>query len=511
MSAYHGAMPSGARPPVPLHPASLRQVSPAVSVPPYSRVRGRQRIVHIGAGAFHRAHQAVYLDDLLARGPSGEWEICGVGLLEQDRAIHRALAAQDCLYTVVELSAAGARARVVGSLLEHIYAPESPQTAIERMADAACRIVSLTVTESGYLVDQWTGRFDSDHRHVRHDLEHPTEPQGWLGYVVEALDRRRRHGLPPFTVLSCDNLQHNGDVARQAVLAFAELRDPSLGQWIEAHGAFPNTMVDRITPATTDEHRRMVESQFGIQDACPVVTEPFRQWIIEDRFAAGRPEWERAGALMTSAVLPYEKIKIRLLNGSHQALCYLGMLLGYEYVHQAIADAQIANFVRRMMREEVAPLLAAVPGIDLVDYQNTVVERFANPAIQDRLCRIGTDASTRMAKFVLPSIAGQAARGGPVRLLSLAVAGWLRCLLGTDERGRPIALADPLGPTLAALARRGGPDPAPLLGASEVFGKDLPAHAEFRAHLSEALRGLYQNGARATLDAFLGACAYQQQ
>lgn len=511
MSAYHGAMPSGARPPVPLNQSSLRQVAPAVSIPAYSRVRGRQRIVHIGAGAFHRAHQAVYLDDLLSHGPSGEWEICGVGLLEQDRALHRAFAAQDCLYTVVELSSADARARVIGSLLEHVYAPENRQTAIERMADAACRVVSLTITESGYLVDQWTGAFDYDHRDVLHDLEHPGEPQGWLGYIVEALDRRRRQGLPPFTVLSCDNLQHNGDVARQAVLAFAERRDPSLGQWIEAHGAFPNTMVDRITPATTDEHRRMVEAQFGIRDACPVVTEPFRQWIIEDRFANGRPEWERAGALMTSAVLPYEKIKIRLLNGSHQALCYLGLLLGYEYVHEAIADAQIGNFVRRMMREEVSPLLAEVPGIDLAEYQNSIVERFANPAIQDRLCRIGTDASTRMAKFVLPSIAAQAARGGPVRLLSLAVAGWLRSLAGTDERGRAIELADRLGPTLAALARRGGPDPASLLSASEVFGHDLPANGEFRAHLGEALRGLYESGTRATLDAFLDPRTYQQQ
>ncbi len=498
-------------PPIPLHPDNLRLLAPAVSIPTYRRARGRQRIVHIGVGAFHRAHQAVYLDDLLAHSQDGEWELCGVGLREQDCAIHRALAAQDCLYTVVELSASAARARVVGSLLEHVYAPENPRTAIERMADAACRIVSLTITESGYLVDQWTGTFDSAHRDVRHDLEHPAEPAGWLGYVAEALHRRRARGLAPFTVLSCDNLQHNGDVARQAVLAFAELRDPSLARWIEAHGAFPNTMVDRITPAATDEHRRMVESQFGIRDACPVVTEPFRQWIIEDRFANGRPEWERVGAVMTSAVLPYEKIKIRLLNGSHQALCYLGLLLGYEYVHEALADPRIGNFVRRLMREEVAPLLAEVPGIELADYQETVVERFANPAIRDRLFRIGTDASTRMAKFVLPSLAEQATRGGPVRLLSLAVAGWLRCLAGADEQGHAIDLPDPLGATLAALARRGGADPAPLLGASEVFGRDLPVHAEFRARLGEALRGLYKNGARATLDAFLQTGAYQQQ
>lgn len=494
-----------------LNQKNLGLISPSVSIPAYSRRRGERRMVHFGAGAFHRAHQAVYLDDLLASGQLPDWEICGTGLLEQDRVIHAALKMQDCLYTVVELNQARIRARVIGSLLEHLYAPDNPEAVIARMADAECRIVSLTITEGGYCVNQWTGQFDYDHPDVRHDLEHPREPAGWLGYLAEALDRRRRLRLPPFTVLSCDNLQHNGDVARKAVLAFADRRDPSLGKWLEAHGAFPNSMVDRITPVTTDEQRSMVAREFGIRDACPVVTEPFRQWIIEDRFCNGRPEWERAGALMTSDVVPYEKIKIRLLNASHQALCYLGLLLGYEYVHEAIEDEQIRSFIWRLMDEEVSPLLPKVPGIDLGEYKETLVERFANPAIRDRLSRIGTDASTRISKFVLPSIAEQAGRGGPIRLLSLAVAGWFRCLAGTDDRGHAIALADPLAATLTECARRGGPDPGPLLGVKEVFGEVLPASREFHAHLSEALRGLYEKGARATLAAFVRPGGYQQQ
>jgi mannitol 2-dehydrogenase len=504
-------MHSPAEAPVQLNQNNLHLVPPKVSIPAYSRQRGKRSIVHVGVGAFHRAHQAVYLDDLLASVELPEWEICGVGLLAQDQAIHTALKMQDCLYTVVELNKTHIRARVIGSLLEHLYAQDSPEAVIARMTDPECRIVSLTITEGGYCVNQWTGKFDYDHPEVRHDLEHPREPICWLGYLAEALDRRRRRELPPFTVLSCDNLQHNGDVARKAVLAFAERRDPSLSKWLETHGAFPNSMVDRITPVTTDEQRSMVAQEFGIQDACPVVTEPFRQWIIEDRFCNGRPQWEHVGALMTSDVVPYEKIKIRLLNASHQALCYLGLLLGYEYVHEAIEDEQIQAFIRRLMDEEVSPLLPKVPGIDLGDYKRTLVERFANPAIKDRLSRIGTDASTRISKFVLPSIAEQAGRGGPTRLLSLAVAGWLRCLAGTDDRGRRIDLVDPLATTLTGRARLGGPDPGPLLGVKEVFGDVLPANREFRTHLSEALRGLCENGARATLAVFVQPDGYQQQ
>jgi mannitol 2-dehydrogenase len=371
------------------------------------------------------------------------------------------------------------------------------------MADPQCHVVSLTITEGGYRVNRWTGEFEDWHPDVQHDLAHPHRPVGCFGYLAEALDRRRRRGIPPFTVLSCDNLQHNGDVARKAVLAVAGRRDPVLARWIEDNGAFPNSMVDRITPVITDEHRRMVLREFGIHDAWPVVTEPFRQWIVEDRFSDGRPGWEQAGVLMTSGVPPYEKVKMRLLNGSHQALGYLGMLLGYEYVHQAIQDEQIRRLIRTLMDDEVTPLLPPVPGIDLEEYKATLLRRFANAAIRDRLSRIGAESSVRMREFVLPSIVEQLARGGPIRMLSLVVAGWFRYLAGTDERGGTFEIVDPLATRLTQCARSGGADPGALLGIREVFGEVLPAAAPFRALVGEALRGLYRDGTRATLAAWV--------
>jgi mannitol 2-dehydrogenase len=492
-----------------------------VAVPAYNRRNCAQHVVHIGVGGFHRAHQAVYLDDLLQRGGGPGWGICGVGMLPQDRAMRGALQSQDCLYTVVEADGAASHARVIGSILDYLYAPDDPEAVLTRMADPQCRIVSLTITEGGYRVNRWTGEFEDWHSDIQHDLEHPDRPAGCFGYLAEALDRRRKRGVPPFTVLSCDNLQHNGDVARKAVIGFAGRRDPVLARWLADNGAFPNSMVDRITPATTDDHRRMVAREFGIRDAWPVVTEPFRQWIVEDRFADGRPDWEQAGVLMTADVVPYEKVKMRLLNAGHQALCYLGMLLGHEYVHQAIQDEQILRLIRTLMDDEVTPLLSVVPGIDLKEYKATLLRRFANAAIRDRLSRIGTDASVRIRDFVLPSILEQLARGGPIRMLSLAVAGWFRYLAGTEEGGGTrqigLTLRDPLADRLTQCARSGGADPGALLGIREVFGEVLPAAAPFRAAVAEALRGLYQDGTRATLTAWVSPgspstdAAYQQQ
>jgi mannitol 2-dehydrogenase len=510
-------MPETPRTPIELCGANLRLIPPGVAVPYYDRRYCTQHIVHIGVGGFHRAHQAVYLDDLLQQEESSGWGICGVGLLPQDRAMHKALKPQDCLYTVVEADGTACHARVIGSVLDHLYAPGDPEGVLARMADPQCRIVSLTITEGGYRVNRWTGEFEEWHPEIQHDLQHPHRPAGCFGYLAEALDRRRKRGVPPFTVLSCDNLQHNGDVAKKAVLAFAGRRDPSLAGWLADNGAFPNSMVDRITPATTDEHRLMVARQFGIHDAWPVVTEPFRQWIIEDRFSGGRPAWDQAGVLMTSDVLPYEKVKMRLLNAGHQALCYLGMLLGYEYVHQAIQDEQIRALIRTLMDDEVTPLLPAVPGINLEEYKTNLLRRFANAAIRDRLSRIGTDASVRIREFVLPSILEQLARGGPIRMLSLAVAGWFRYLAGTDETGGTLEIIDPLATRLTQCARSGGADPEALLGIREVFGDLLPAAAPFRALVAEALRGIYQHGTRATLAAWVAPGnpstdgGYQQQ
>ena len=482
-----------------LNQSNLKRLSPEVQVPAYDRQGVTQSIVHIGVGGFYRGHQAVYLDDLLHQPGHAEWGYCGIGLLKHDERMRDALLPQDCLYTVVERSASGDSARVIGSLLNFLHAPSDPEAVLEKMASPECRIVTLTITEGGYYVNEGTGEFNDTHPDIVHDLQHPHQPRCSFGYLVEALDRRRNRGLPPFTVMSCDNLQHNGDVAKKMILAFVERRDPALRQWIAENSAFPNSMVDRIVPATTDEHRTVVNEKFGIEDAWPVGTEPFKQWIIEDNFPLGRPAWEQVGAQITSDVLPYEKMKMRLLNASHQAMCYIGMLLGLQYAHETMEDTQIRKLVQTMMDEEVTPLLTAPAGIDLTEYKKTLIERFSNPTIKDQLSRIGTEGSARITKFILPSIAEQLQRGGPIKLLSFTVAAWFRFLAGTDDQGREMPIIDPMQDKLIETARRGGRDPGAMLGLRELFGEDLRGSQVFVDQVKQTLGSFYDKGARATL------------
>jgi mannitol 2-dehydrogenase len=483
---------------VELRQETLKSLPAGVKVPSYDRAALPHAIVHMSLGGFHRAHQAVYLDDLLhLDGP--RWGICGVGLLPQDARMRDVMRAQDCLYTVVERSAAGNRARVIGSIVECLHAPADPQKVVEKMASPDCRIASLTITEGGYYVNQGTGQFNDAHPDIQRDLAHPHEPSSSFGLLAEALDRRRQRGLPPFTVQSCDNLQGNGDVTRKMFLAFASLRDRALGAWLSEKGSFPNAMVDRITPATTDEHRALVRDEIGIADGWPVVTEPFKQWVIEDRFPLGRPQWERVGAQMTSDVHPYEMMKIRLLNASHQALCYIGMLLGYRFADETMADADIRKLVETMMNVEVTPLLPDVPGIDLAQYKRTLVERFSNPTLRDQLARIGTEGSARIPKFVLPSVLERLERGGPMRALCFTVAAWFRYLTGKDDRGQPLPMNDPILEELTRRARAGGEDPRQLLGLRELFGDVLPASKVFVGQVEEHLHAFYRQGSRAAL------------
>ncbi|TMA12692.1 MAG: mannitol dehydrogenase family protein [Deltaproteobacteria bacterium] len=434
-----------------LNRANLKSIAGRAQVPSFDPAGLPGSIVHVGVGGFHRAHQAVYLDDLLAQGGARQWGLCGVGLLPHDARMRDVLRAQDCLYTVIERSGAGDRARVIGSIGSFLFAPDEPEAVIEKMASPVCRIVSLTITEGGYYVNEGTGQFDATHPDIRHDLEHPHAPKGAFGYLAEALDRRRQRGLAPFTVMSCDNLQGNGDIARRMFLAFAERRNEELARWIAENGAFPNGMVDRITPATTDAHRDLVRESFGIIDGWPVVTEPFKQWVIEDRFPAGRPPWERVGAQMVSDVHPYEMMKIRLLNASH------------------------------------------------AQYRRTLIERFGNPVLRDQLARIGTEGSARIPKFVLPSILDRVSRGGPMRALTFTVAAWFRYLAGTDERGNPLPINDPMSEELVRRARAGGEDPKELLGIVKLFGTVLPNSPAFTNYLAEALKSLHREGARQAL------------
>jgi mannitol 2-dehydrogenase len=455
--------------------------------------------MHMSVGGFHRAHAALYMDDLMADHGVRDWAICGVGLLPGDSRMRDALVPQDCLYTVRERTHGQETARVVGSITEYLYAPEAPERVLDKMCEPGIRIISLTVTEKGYGFNQGTGEFDPDRDDIRHDLENPSQPRTVLGYLAEGLKRRRDAGLQPPTVLSCDNIQGNGSVARKMVLAFAGLRDVGLADWIASSVAFPNCMVDRITPVTTEADRASLETRYGLQDAWPVVCEPFRQWVIEDRFPNGRPPWEKVGIQLTSDVRPYEMMKIRLLNAGHFALGYLGYLAGHAYVHDTIRDPDFRTFIRRMMDDEVTPLLIPPRGIDLTAYKDKLLERFGNEDIQDSLTRICQDGSPKAPKFVLPSIRERLAQGKPAKLLSLAIAGWLRYLSGVDEKGRPISIDDPIAQKLTRCAKKGGADPAALLELTEVFGTDLPRNAAFTAEVSRALKLIYEKGSAAAL------------
>ncbi len=483
--------------------ATIKQFGTAVAVPAYDRSSLKTGIVHMSVGGFHRAHQAVYLDDLFASGAVDDWGVCGVGLLDADSRMRDALVPQDLLYTVVERSEQADRARVIGSMTEYLYAPENPQRVLDRLAAPEIRIITLTITEGGYFVDQVTGGFDDQHPSVRHDLAHPTTPVSGIGYLTEGLNLRRLRGAPACTVLSCDNLPGNGDVARRMVLAFASLRDPELAEWISRSIVFPNSMVDRITPVTTDADRALVADCYGYEDRWPVVCEPFRQWIVEEKFCAGRPPWQRVGVQMTSDVHPYEKMKIRLLNSSHSAMAYLGYLAGFRYIHEVAADPEFQRFIIDLMEKEVVHLLDPVPGVDLVQYQQILIKRFSNPKIKDQVARVASDGSQKIPKFMLPSIRQQLTQGGSVRLHALALAGWFRYLAATDEQGSPIAINDPIATELQNRAQAGGKDPAQLLALGDLFGTDLPENRIFVAELRRALESLYAYGARATLQKYL--------
>jgi mannitol 2-dehydrogenase len=491
----------------PLTTSSLPSLAGTVSVPTYDRSRLRAGIVHLGVGAFHRSHQAMYLDRLLERGEAGEWAICGVGVLASDRRMAEVMAAQDGLYTLVVKHADGSlEARVVGSVVEYLLAPDDPDAVVEKMAAETTRIVSLTVTEGGYNTDPVTGEFDAGDPGVVHDLQPGAAPATSFGLVVEALVRRRERGLPPFTVVSCDNIQHNGDVARHSFAAFAALRDRDLGAWVEREVPFPNSMVDRITPATTDDDRAEVARRFGVEDAWPVVCEPFTQWVVEDRFGLGRPPLEDAGVQVVEDVDPYERMKLRLLNAGHQGLAYLGRLAGYRLVHDAAQDPLFRRFLLGYMEEEATPTLRPVPGIDLDEYRRSLVDRFSNPHIRDTLARLAFDGSERLPKWLLPVVRDNLAAGGEVRRSAAIVAGWARYSEGVDEDGQPIEVADRRRDTLAASARRQRQDPLAFIADRELFG-DLVDDERFTGPYLAALTSLHERGARATLDALVAELA----
>jgi mannitol 2-dehydrogenase len=488
---------SGGGSPVPLSDVNLSTLPPTVDVPGYDRAALRPGVVHIGVGGFHRAHQAVYFDELARRGLAEDWGLVGVGLHRPQMG--EVMKAQDCLYMVVERGSQGTTARVVGVMGRYLYGPRDRPAVLDTLSDPATRLVTLTITGNGYLLTP-DGEFSIDDPLVASELEDPGRPDTVFGYLVEALERRRRAGVPPFTVLSCDNIPSNGAAARTMVVSFAELRDPDLARWIEANVSFPSSMVDRITPETTPEERDRVVNSFGVDDQWPVITEPFSQWVIEDDFCHGRPPLDQVGAQFVADVSPYELTKKRLLNGSHCALGYLGYLAGYRTTAEVMADPAFAAYISALV-DEVSPLLPEVEGIDLAEYKESLLDRLANPEMADQLARLCRRGATKVPSYLLPSISETLRAGRSAPMLTLAVAGWFRYLQGEDYAGEPIEVEGPMTEEMVELARRDGADPRPLLSVRDVFGDlaDDPAFVRDLHVASEALRA----GPRETIETWL--------
>lgn len=482
--------------------STMPDIQPDVARPSYDRDEVRPGIVHFGVGAFHRSHEAMFIDRVLALGYT-QWGIVGVGTLSSDRAMAAALEPQDCLYTLVTTNPDGdTSARIIGSLVEYVYAPNEPAVVLERLASPGTRIVSLTITEGGYGVNDATGTFEPSDDATLADLEglpKGASPQSPLGFLSEGLRARRDAGRVPFTVMSCDNIQGNGHVARTALLGFTARLDPELAAWIEASVRFPNSMVDRITPVTTDQARASVSERFGVDDRWPVLSESFEQWVLEDSFSDGRPPFEQVGVQLVDNVEPYELMKLRLLNASHQAMSYLGLLAGESYVHDVCRDGLFSAFLDGYMVREASPTLAPVPGIDLDAYRRELMRRFGSEAIKDTLARQVVDGSERIPKFLLPVVRDQLRLGGPIIRSALVLAAWSRFLEGVADDGEALAPVDKRLDGLRGAVSAELSSPGAFLDMAPVFG-GLGENARLRKVFIEARDVLASVGARGAVE-----------
>ena len=483
--------------------ATLNQLPKSVLRPTYDRAKVTPGILHFGVGAFHRSHQALTIDRLLEKGLATDWGIVGVGLLKNDSKMRDALIPQDCLYTLITKHADGKQDfQVIGSIIDYLFAPDSPAKVIEKLIDPAIRIVSLTITEGGYSFDRATGEFDPNTPGVKEDVKDSTEPVSAFGFIYEGLKKRKALGFPAFTIQSCDNIQGNGDVAKKMMVAFANIKDPEFATWMETEVAFPNSMVDRITPVTSPEDIALAEKVLELSDHWPVPCEPFFQWVIEDHFSLGRPPFEEALVQMVKDVMPYELMKLRLLNASHQGLCYFGRLSNYVYVHEVMQDELIEKLLRRYMDEEATPTLSPVPGVDLAAYKNQLIERFSNPQVLDTVARLAAESSDRIPKWLVPVIREQIGKSGQVKLSAAIVASWARYDEGIDEVGQPINVVDPLKDELMAIAKTQRQNPKAFIENKKLFG-DLAREENFTNPYLQTLDLLHNVGAQETLKKIL--------
>lgn len=482
---------------------TLQDLPTKVLRPKYDRTKVTPGILHFGVGAFHRSHQALTIDRLLEQGLAQDWGIVGVGLLAQDYKMRDALIPQDCLYTLITKHADGEMDyQVIGSIVDYLFAPDNPAAVIAKLIDPSIRIVSLTITEGGYSFDRVTGEFDPTTPGVKEDLINSAAPVSAFGFIYEGLKERKRLGIPAFTVQSCDNIQGNGDVAKKMITAFTRLKDPQFADWMEENIAYPNAMVDRITPVTAKEDIEIASAGIGMEDHWPVPCEPFFQWVIEDHFPLGRPPFESAHVQMVADVMPYELMKLRLLNASHQGLCYFGRLRNYVYVHEVMQDELIVSLLRRYMLEEATPTLSPVPGVDLADYRNQLIERFSNPFVLDTVARLCAESSDRIPKWLLPVVRDQLLQNGQVKLSAAIVASWARYDEGIDELGNAITVVDPLKGELMAIAQSQIQNPKAFIENTKLFG-DLAADSRFTVPYLSTLSALHRKGAQETLKELL--------
>jgi mannitol 2-dehydrogenase len=487
---------------VKLSAAALAHMPPGIAVPNYRRSDLSAGIVHFGVGNFHRAHQALYLDDLFNAGRDHDWAVVGAGVRDADVMVREKLKEQDWLTTVVEQEADTTKIHVTGAMVDFVR-PYDVAANLDMLARPHIRIVSLTVTEGGYYISPATQKFDSSHPDIVADARNIDAPKTVFGLIVAALKRRRAAGVTPFTVMSCDNIPGNGHITGNAVAGLAELADPELAQWIEkANVRFPNSMVDRITPATTDRERAILSETHGLNDNWPVFCEAFRQWVVEDKFNSGRPALETVGVTFTSDVAPYELMKIRILNGGHAAIAYSAGLLDIHFVHEAMEDEQIRAFLEMLTKREILSVVPPPPNTDLEAYRAQVARRFANPKIADTIQRLCFDGSNRQPKFILPSVRDRLKSVASVKGLALVSALWCRYCYGETESGKPIAPNDPSWERLHAAAKPARGDPLAFLKLRDIFG-DLAENPAYVAAFSAALSSLWAKGVRVALGEYL--------
>ena len=454
-----------------LNAQNINQFADRVAVPKYDRTSVKAGIVHIGIGGFHRAHQAFFTDQLLHTKGNENWGICGIALLDFDKKIFNTLKEQDGLYTLVVKELDGSLTKtIIGSIVEYLFAPENPKAVIEKMADEAIKIITLTITEGGYNYNEATKKFDFSNPLIQHDLKNPSNPKTIFGYLTQALKLRKARNSNGLSIQSCDNIQGNGHVAKKMLLSFVEKANPELVDWIKSKVSFPNSMVDRITPATSSLDISNLKETSGIEDAWPVVCEPFNQWVIEDDFIDGRPAWETVGAQFVEDVLPYEKMKLSLLNAGHSVLGILGALVGYDTIDEAVNNQNIRTFLNNYMDTEVTPILGDLEGINLTTYKQSLLQRFGNIYIKDQIDRICSESSAKFPIFILPTVKAQLKENDSIEYAAFVIAAWAIYSLGLDENGKSLNIKDAMAEVLHNKAMEAKDKPSLFLEIETVFG-----------------------------------------